>query len=97
MPKGYWIARVDVTNEAAYAKYRELNPAAFERFGGTFIARGPAGKVAMGSPRKHNVVLEFPSYEAALACYDSPEYTKARMHLAEAGEVDLVIMPGNDA
>lgn len=94
MAKGYWIARVDVGDEAAYAQYRALNAIAFEKFGGRFLVRGPAGKVAKGTPRKHNVVLEFASYEQALACYESAEYKAALVYLDRVGEIDLVIIPG---
>jgi uncharacterized protein (DUF1330 family) len=94
MPKGYWIARVDVDNVEAYNRYRETNGIAFAKFGGTFVVRGPAGKVARGTPRKHNVVIEFESYAQALACYDSPEYQNAMQHLKDAGPTDLVIIEG---
>lgn len=93
-PRGYWIARVDVTNPDAYGRYRELNAIAFQKYGGRFIVRGPAGKVARGSARKHNVVLEFKDYDTALACYESPEYQAARVFLDQVGEIDLVIVPG---
>ncbi|PPD16261.1 MAG: hypothetical protein CTY25_02355 [Methylobacterium sp.] len=94
MAKGYWVARVDVANEEAYARYRALNAVAFEKYGATFLVRGPAGKVVMGTPRKHNVVLEFKDYETALACYESPEYQAAKVFLDQVGEIDLVIVPG---
>jgi uncharacterized protein (DUF1330 family) len=94
MAKGYWLARLDITNTDAYARYRELNAVAFAKYGGRFVVRGPAGKVVLGAPRQHNVVLEFPSYEAALACYDSPEYQQALHSLKDVGEIDLVIVPG---
>lgn len=97
MAKGYWIARVDVANEEAYARYRELNGIAFAKFDGKFIVRGPAGKVVKGVPRQHNVVLEFPDYETALACYESPEYQAAKSHLDQAGEMDLIIVPGYES
>jgi uncharacterized protein (DUF1330 family) len=93
MAKGYWIARVDVLNEAAYGQYRELNGIAFAKFGGRFVVRGPAGKVVKGVAKKQNVVLEFPTYEAALDCYESPEYQAAKKFLDQVGEVDLIIMP----
>jgi uncharacterized protein (DUF1330 family) len=93
MAKGYWIARVDVSNEEAYGQYRELNGIAFSKFGGRFVVRGPAGKVVKGVPRKHNVVLEFPTYEAALACYESPEYQAAKRFLDLVGDIDLIIIP----
>jgi uncharacterized protein (DUF1330 family) len=82
--KGYWIARVD----------KGLNSIAFAKFGGRFVVRGPAGKVARGTARQHNVVVEFESYAQALACYDSPEYQNALQHLKEAGQTDLVIIEG---
>lgn len=94
MAKGYWVARVDVENAEAYAEYRRLNGLAFARHGGRFIVRGPAEEVVKGSPRKHNVVIEFDSLEQARACYASPEYQAAMQHLAKVGPVDLVICAG---
>jgi uncharacterized protein (DUF1330 family) len=94
MTKAYWVARVDVSNEEAYNRYRELNTIAFQKYGAKFLVRGPAGKVAKGTPRKHNVVLEFADYDTALACYESPEYQAAKVFLDQVGEIDLVIVPG---
>ncbi len=94
-PKGYWIARVDVINPEAYARYRELNGIAFQKFGGRFIVRGPAGKVVKGTSRQHNVVIEFKDYATALACYESPEYQAAKVFLDQAAESDLVIVAGH--
>ena len=39
MPKGYWIARVDVHNEDGYKSYAAANPAIFKKFGGRFVVR----------------------------------------------------------
>jgi uncharacterized protein (DUF1330 family) len=94
VPKGYWIARVDVNDAAAYDRYRALNGVAFARFGGRFIVRGPAGKVARGTARKHNVVIEFASYAQALGCYESPEYQAALAHMTDGVPTDLVIIEG---
>jgi uncharacterized protein (DUF1330 family) len=96
MARGYWVARVDVDNTEAYDRYRVLNGKAFAKFGAKFIVRGPAGKVVKGTPRKHNVVIEFESYEKALACYDSAEYQAALEHLKDVGPTDLVIVGGYD-
>jgi uncharacterized protein (DUF1330 family) len=96
MAKGYWVARVDVDDQAAYERYRALNGVAFAKFGGRFIVRGPAGVAAKGTPRKHNVVIEFASYAQAIACYESPEYRAALEHLKDVGPVDLVIVEGYD-
>jgi len=96
MAKGYWVARVDVEDQAAYEQYRALNGKAFAKYGARFLVRGPAGKVVTGTPRKHNVVIEFDSYEQAMACYDSPEYQAAVKYLKAAGPTDTVIVAGYD-
>jgi uncharacterized protein (DUF1330 family) len=68
MPKGYWIAHVDVQNPDAYKNYVSANGVAFAKFGGRFLVRGGQHETVEGKTRSRNVVIEFPSYEAALAC-----------------------------
>ncbi len=41
-------------------------------------------------------MIEFPDYEAALACYHSPEYAKAHQGAAAALGADIVIIEGYD-
>ncbi len=99
MARGYWIARVDVADPAAFQTYIELNKPVFEKFGARFIVRGGRFENPEGSSRQRNVVLEFESYAAALACYRSPEY-QATLHLRTNPDVsttDLVIIEGYDA
>ena len=74
MPKGYWIGRVDVSNEAGYKPYAAANPAIFKKFGGKFVVRGRQIRNTEGESRSRNVVIEFPDYASAVACYNSPEY-----------------------
>ena len=94
--KGYWIGRVDVADEDAYRAYLTANGAAFARFGARFIVRGGEFEAAEGTPRARNVVIEFPSYAAALACYESPAYQAARAIRENASTGDLVIVEGYD-
>jgi uncharacterized protein (DUF1330 family) len=94
--KGYWIARLDIIDQDAYAEYRRLNAIAFAAFGGRFLVRGGPHHVVTGTTREHNVVIEFPSHDAAIACYRSPEYQDALQYLKQAGETDLVIIGGYD-
>jgi len=96
MAKGYWIAHVDVTNEDGYKPYAAANPAIFKKFGGRFLVRAGKSESMEGSSRSRNVVIEFPDYATALACYRSPEYQaniKVRLPYATA---DLVIVEGYD-
>lgn len=96
MAKGFWIARLTVNDQSAYDEYRKRNAAAFAKYGGKFIVRGGPSECVIGSTRPHNVVLEFPSYDAALACYRSPEYQAASQYLKRGCDVDLIIISGYD-
>ena len=40
MAKGYWIGRVDVSNDEGYKPYAAANLAIFKKFGGRYVARG---------------------------------------------------------
>jgi uncharacterized protein (DUF1330 family) len=96
MAKGYWIGRVDVHNEEGYKPYIAANPAIFKKFGGRFIVRGGKFTAVEGQSRSRNVVIEFPDYAAALACYRSPEY-QANIKVRQPHSViDLVIIEGYD-
>ena len=96
MPKGYWIARVDVTNAEGYQGYVAANGAAFKKYGTRFIVRGGTFEAPEGVARARNVVLEFPDYATAVACYQSPEYAAAKAHRDGAAEAELLIIEGYD-
>jgi uncharacterized protein (DUF1330 family) len=94
MAKGYWIARVDVHDPRAYQAYLAANGAVFRRFGAQFLVRGGAHEAVEGTARQRNVVLEFPSYADALACYRSPEYQPVKALRTAASEADILIVEG---
>ncbi len=96
MAKGYWVARVDVNNAEAYKDYVAANGAAFAKFGGRFVVRGGQFQNPVGTSRSRNVVIEFPSYQAALDCWGSAEYQAARAKQQGGAEMDLVIIEGYD-
>ncbi len=94
MPKGYWIGRVDVHDLDEYKKYIAANAAPFAKYGARFLTRGGRFENPEGSARSRNVVIEFPSYEDALACYHSPEYQAAMAFRLPVSEGDIVIVEG---
>ena len=94
MAKGYWIAHVIVTNPDRYKFYAEAAPEAFTKHGATILARGGKSQQMEGQGRPRNVVIEFPSLQAALDCYNSAEYQAARAKRIGAGEADIVIVEG---
>jgi len=90
MAKGYWIGRVDVHNEDGYKPYAAAN------FGGRYVVRGGKFTGVEGQSRSRNVVIEFPDYETALACYNSPEY-QANIKVRQPHAIaDLIIIEGYD-
>jgi uncharacterized protein (DUF1330 family) len=92
--KGYWIAHVDVSDPEGYKAYQAANAKAFGKFGAKFLVRGGRSEVVEGHARARCVVIEFPSYEAALACYRSPDYQAARVLREGKGEIDLLVIEG---
>lgn len=96
MAKGYWIARVDVSDPDAYQRYVAANAAPFAEYGGRFLVRGGRSDAKEGTARLRNVVIEFPSYEAALGCYDSDGYREALKLREAASEGELLIIEGYD-
>ncbi len=91
-----WIAHVTVTDSEAYGKYAELAGPAIAAHGGTFIARAARYVQLEGKERPRNVVARFPSVEAAVDCYNSPEYQKALDHARGASERELVVVEITD-
>lgn len=87
-----WIAHVTVTDADAYGKYAELAGPAIAKHGGTFIARGARFVQLEGKERPRNVVARFPSVEAAVECYHSPEYQAALDFARGASERELMVV-----
>jgi uncharacterized protein (DUF1330 family) len=94
MAKGYWVVRIDVKDPEVYADYVKANAEPLVRHGAKFLVRGGKHEVMEGSTRARNVVLEFPSYEAALACFHDPAYQKANAIRQKAAVSDLIIVEG---
>ena len=96
MARGYWIGRVDVHNEDGYKAYAAENPAIFKKFGVRYVVRGGKFEGVEGQSRSRNVVIEFPDYATALACYRSPEYQAAKKLRDGKAEADVIVVEGYD-
>lgn len=96
MPKGYWIARIDVRDAERYKDYVRTATPAYQKYGATFLVRGGAFEPVEGASRQRNVVIEFPSYQAALDCYNSETYKAARAIRQEVADGDVIIVEGHD-
>ena len=96
MAKGYWIARIDVTDMDGYKPYTVAIQPIFKKFGARYVTRGGRSEDVEGQNRSRNVIIEFPDYEAALACYRSPEYQEAKKLRSSASHGDIIIVEGYD-
>jgi uncharacterized protein (DUF1330 family) len=94
--KGYWIVQVDAPDPEAYKPYLAANQAPFGKFGARYLVRGGRYEVMEGRARSRIVVLEFPSYDAASACYRSPEYQAAKKLREGVAEADVIVIEGYD-
>ncbi len=96
MPKGYWIARLTVREETAFKAYSDRNAIPIGKHGGRFLSRGNVVEAGFGEARPFNVIVGFPSYDAAKSCFHSAEYQEIAKDLIRGAAVDLVIVEGYD-
>ena len=102
MPKGYWIAHVaakDADSMASddYKAYIEGAGPAFKEHGAKFLARGGDFELAEGADiGARHVIIEFPSLEAAQACYHSKAYADAKKHRQAVSDGVIILVEGAD-
>jgi len=92
--KGYWITHLDVTDAEAHKPYASALLAHLVKFGARFLVRGGDREVPEGRVRGRTAVVEFPSFDAAMSCYRSPDYVPVKKLREGNAEVDLVIVEG---
>ena len=96
MARGYWIGRMDAHDEAGFRPYAAANPAIIKKFGGRYVIRSGKFESVEGQCRSHNVVIEFPDYATAMACYRSPEYQENIKRRQPHSTADIVVIEGYD-
>ena len=96
----YWVARAKINDPAEYKKYTDRVPAILARFGGKVLARGGRYQILEG-PEHFNrfVVIEFPTIEQGVACFNSREYQEAAAFRRKnkAGENELVMVEAGES
>jgi uncharacterized protein (DUF1330 family) len=95
----YWVARSKINDPVEYKKYTDLVPAIIAKYGGKVLARGGRYQIMEGPQKFHRfVVIEFPSFEQGVACFQSEEYDKAAaFRRGGAGEVETIMVDAGDA
>lgn len=94
MPKGYWIVRVDITDQEQYKAYVAANAKPLAKYGARFLVRAGRFENAEGASRTRNAVIEFPTYDAAVECWHSAEYQQAMKLRLPVSTADLIIIEG---
>jgi uncharacterized protein (DUF1330 family) len=95
----YWVARAKIDDPVEYKKYTDRVPKIIAKFGGKVLARGGRFRIMEGPDKFHRfIVIEFPTFDRAVACFTSPEYDEAAaFRRSGAGEVETIIVEGADA
>ena len=94
MQKGYWLIRVDIIQPEIFMDYASSTGPVLSAFGGRFLVRAGRSQCVEGEARSRNSVIEFPSYQAALDCYHSPEYQALVQKRTGACDMDILVIEG---
>jgi len=91
----YVVANIHVTDEAVYARYRELHAPILAQFGGKFVARTTQVRSLEGVwPTDRIVIIEFPSKESALRWWSSAEYAPVKQLRTSATATRMILVEG---
>lgn len=96
MKKGYWVvAYRSISDESALKAYGALAGPALQALGGRLLT-GSTSRVQAyeAGLQQRTVVVEFESYEIALAAHKSEGYQKALQALGSGAERDFRIVEG---
>lgn len=96
MPKGYIIAHITVRDPEAYKEYVVRDTPILEGLGGRFIVRGGQSEAVEGTLLDRHVVIEFPTYEAALKAYHDPEYQEVAAIRRRTADSVIVVVEGHE-
>ena len=96
MKKGYWVvAYRAISNESAVKVYGELAVPAAQSFRGRFLTSSKSQIQAHEAGlQQRTVVVEFDSYDSALAAHESEAYQKALRALGSGAERDFRVVEG---
>ncbi|MFF2197556.1 DUF1330 domain-containing protein [Streptomyces sp. NPDC058157] len=97
MAKGYWVSVYrSIADPEKVAAYDELARAAVEAAGGRLLSRGSRVVAYDGGIAERTILVEFDSFEQAVAARASAAYQEALAVLADGVERDFRIIEGLD-
>jgi uncharacterized protein (DUF1330 family) len=97
MPKGYWVSAYrTISDPEKLAAYNELARVAVQAAGGRTLSRGDRVVAHDAGIAERTVLVEFDSFEQAVAAHESAAYQEALAALADGVERDFRIIEGLD-
>lgn len=91
----YLIVDLEVTDAAAYEKYREQVPALIAAHGGRYLVRGGAAEVLEGSLQpKRTVILEFPDMPSLKAFWQASDYQPLKALRQRVAKTSVMAVEG---
>jgi len=93
----YYINSYDIVDPEEFKKYGPLAIQLIQKYGGEVLASDLQGQAIEGHPRMMNAIIKFPSEQAALSCYNDPEYGEVKkIRLRSASNITMVLVKGKD-
>jgi uncharacterized protein (DUF1330 family) len=94
--KAYWIGNTVIHDMSGILRYRDANRETMNRYGAKFIIMHGQQQIPEGTALPKWTVVEFPSFEAAVSCYEEPAYTEAAKIRHSVSEGNMSIVEGYD-
>lgn len=93
--KGYWlILGTEISDPAAQAEYGRLWAPIAEKYRARINPLEVPPELREARDAHRVILVEFPSYDLARACYDDPAYAEARRFARQASDRELLILRG---
>jgi uncharacterized protein (DUF1330 family) len=94
--KGYWIILgAEISDQGAQGEYGRLWKPIAEKYQARINPLKVPPLLKETGDVRRVVIVEFPSYELAKACYDDPAYEEARQFALRASKRELLILEGD--
>jgi uncharacterized protein (DUF1330 family) len=89
----YYMNSYDIIDPQEFQKYGPLATTLINKYGGEVLAADTEGIAVEGSAKNMNAIIRFPSEEAAMSCYNDPEYQEVRkIRLRSTANCSMVLV-----
>ena len=91
----YIVVNIEITDPDRYAEYIKAAPASIAHYGGRYIARGGRTEKLEGNYNpKRFVILQFDTYEKALAWWNCDDYAAPKLLRQASARTDMILVEG---